>query len=58
MHCSWVAAAQHHCCVVEGQCRARADLITQQNGSKGFITYFLEEVEDEVSATSAATCVH
>ena len=24
MHCSWVAAAQHHCCVVDGQCRARA----------------------------------
>ena len=24
MHCSWVAAAQHHCCVVDRQCRARA----------------------------------
>ena len=24
MHCSWVAAAQYHCCVVDRQCRARA----------------------------------
>ena len=28
MHCSWVAAAQHHCCVVDRQCRARA--LTQE----------------------------
>ena len=24
MHCSWIAAAQHHCCMVDRQCRARA----------------------------------